>query len=270
MVLTTPSRRQSRSKQVAPRGYPPSFLPSLPSPRSRTTEEVKKWYDEAEYIRDAPGSDDGAVHTIPEISRVGRYLSVADGSRFFFKGIAYQTPDLKRRLVQTACTADCEDDDEVAGPWRDRRCIGGGPAARIARGVRRSAEGRVRHGQSVVTAREEKRRRGKIDLDFTRGVHHRLRPLRTSRAKKAGSGSVGELARVLGKELADGGGWPPYQRWMWMESQCRAQEVDAPDATDTVAAHGVGNKHAKLVDAVAYLVFTLWRPMWFRGAVCGR
>ncbi|KAF8185751.1 hypothetical protein K438DRAFT_1936875 [Mycena galopus ATCC 62051] len=214
------------------------------------------------------GSNDDAVHAIPEISRVGRYLSAADGSRFFLKGIAYQTqgdccvfvspflsssPVLcmekgwgrrKRRLVQslgTACTADCEY-DEVAGPWRvcaARRARGGGgrsvPGTPRAQSVypedrsrcvyRRRAEGRVRRGQSAVTAPqagcEAERRRRMTDMDFVRGV------------PETDTHFAGE------------------------EGGCPSREVDAPEAPDTVAARGAGNKHAKLGDAIAYLDHSL-------------
>lgn len=32
----------------------------------------------------------GSVRAVPKVSRVGRYLYNADGSRFYIKGIAYQ------------------------------------------------------------------------------------------------------------------------------------------------------------------------------------
>ncbi|KAF8185785.1 hypothetical protein K438DRAFT_1836307 [Mycena galopus ATCC 62051] len=198
----------------------------------------------------------------------------------------------KRRLAQslgTACTADCEHDDEgcVCAAQRvhggGERSVPGTPRVQsvyqedtsvrdtavlgvVQRRVsgrnavyRRSAEGRVRHGQSVVTAPEagcEEECR-MTDMDFMRGVHLSPRPLCTSWAKKAGSESVGKLARVLDEALADGGGYPPYQRRMWMESECRSREVDAPEAIGTVPARGVGNNHAKLGDVVVYLRHSL-------------
>ncbi|KAF8145952.1 hypothetical protein K438DRAFT_529785 [Mycena galopus ATCC 62051] len=145
------------------------------------------------------------------------------------------TDSCRERLVRSPCIRG------IGSPPRWGWSSGADSAPCVV--YRRWAEGRVRRGQSVVIAREEERRRRRVDMDFTRGVHHRLRPLRTSRAKR-GQGVSGSWHACLARHsrmeadarcIRGGCGWKGSvicEKW---KRQTRARSA--------------GNKHTKLGDA---------------------